>query len=218
MELQPLRIAGNIMNKPIFGGMQRMNSELMNPIDQVLPLCVLDLILELSLPEGEDRDHWYSNLMVEGLHTSAISKIGSYLVIGFCGDPLIDRQQDFAQMLVRHGVQINGRFDMVGFHGIEIVNPKMDALFVLVGGRVRDVEVNPAAVVEVYYDGKPPRDGGRQFGWPVDTDPCYVSTLRVTSLETTGFHGVALGFASVVGNSKVLVTVPSGLRTRFVCA
>jgi hypothetical protein len=129
MELQPLRIAGNIMNKPIFGGMQRTNSKLMNPIDQVLPLCVLDLILELSLPEGEDRDHWYSNPMVEGLHTSAISKIGSCLVIGLCGDPLIDRQQDFAQMLVRHGVQIDGRFDIVGFHGIEIVNPEMDALF-----------------------------------------------------------------------------------------
>ena len=117
------------MNQPIFGGMQRTNLELMNPIDQVLPLCVLDLILELSLPEGEDRDHWYSNPMVEGPHTSAISKIGRCLVIGFCGDPLIDRQQDFAQMLVRHGVQIDGRFDIVGFHGIEIVNPEMDALF-----------------------------------------------------------------------------------------
>uniref|UniRef100_A0A2N9G1V6 Alpha/beta hydrolase fold-3 domain-containing protein n=1 Tax=Fagus sylvatica TaxID=28930 RepID=A0A2N9G1V6_FAGSY len=97
MELQPLRIAGNIMNQPMF--------------------------------EGEDRDHWYSNPMVEGPHTSAISKIGSCLVIGFCGDPMIDRQQDFAEMLVRHGVQIDGRFDIVGFHGIEFINPKMDALF-----------------------------------------------------------------------------------------
>ncbi|GMY09416.1 probable carboxylesterase 9 [Fagus crenata] len=79
MELQPLRIAGNIMNQPMFGGMQRTNSELMNPMNQVLPLCALDL--------------------------------------------------DFAQMLVRHGVQIEGRFDIVGLHGIEFINPKMDALF-----------------------------------------------------------------------------------------
>ncbi|GMY09414.1 probable carboxylesterase 9 [Fagus crenata] len=129
MELQPLRIAGNIMNQPMFGGMQRTNSELMNPMNQVLPLCALDLVWELSLPEGEDRDHWYCNPMVEGSHTSAISKIGSCLVIGFCGGPMIDRQQDFAQMLVRHGVQIDGRFDTVGLHGIEFINPKMDALF-----------------------------------------------------------------------------------------
>ena len=52
-------------------------------------------------------------------------------------------------------------------------NLARDLQAVLVGGRVRDVEVNPAAVVEVYYDGKPPRDGGRLFGWPVDTDPCF---------------------------------------------
>ena len=52
-------------------------------------------------------------------------------------------------------------------------NLARDLRAVSVGGRVRDVEVNPAAEVEVYYDGKPPRDGGRQFGWPVDTDPCF---------------------------------------------
>nr|POE90839.1 putative carboxylesterase 9 [Quercus suber] len=122
MELEPLRIAGNIMNQPMFGGMQRTNSELQNYGDVMLPLCAQDLAWKLSLPEGEDRDHWYCNPMVEGPHTGAISKLGRCLVIESRGDPLIDRQQEFATMLIRHEVQTEVQFDPLGCHAIEIID------------------------------------------------------------------------------------------------
>ena len=106
----------------MFGGMQRTNSELQNFGDVILPLCAQDLAWKLSLPEGEDRDHWYCNPMVEGPHTSAISKLGRCLVIESRGDPLIDRQQEFATMLIRHEVQTEVQFDPLGCHAIEIID------------------------------------------------------------------------------------------------
>ncbi|XP_075675279.1 putative carboxylesterase 9 [Castanea sativa] len=121
-ELEPLRIAGNIMNQPLFGGMERTNSEIQSIKDPMLPLCVQDMFWELSLPEGVDRDIWYCNPMVEGPHTSAISKLGRCLVIGFCGDAIIDRQQEFVTMLVKHGVQIEAQFSNIGFHAIELID------------------------------------------------------------------------------------------------
>ena len=122
MELEPLRIAGNIMNQPLFGGMERTNSEMQSIDDPSFPLCVQDMFWELSLPEGVDRDIWYCNPMVEGPYTSAISKLGRCLVIGFCGDALIDRHQEFVTMLVKHQVQIEAQFSNIGFHAIELID------------------------------------------------------------------------------------------------
>ena len=124
MELEPLKIVGNIMNQPMFGGMERTSSELQNCADPVLPLCVQDLVWEFSLPKGENRDHWYCNPIVEGPHTSAINKLCRCLVIGFYGDAMLDRQQDFVTMLMRHEVQVDAMFHDSGFNAMEIVNPE----------------------------------------------------------------------------------------------
>ena len=122
MELAPLKIVGNIMNQPLFGGIVRTNSELQNSADPLLPLCAQDLVWEFCLPKGENRDHWYCNPILEGPHTSAISKLGRCLVIGFCGDFMFDRQQEFIKLLMMHGVQIEELFHDFGFHCIDLVD------------------------------------------------------------------------------------------------
>ncbi|KAF3956943.1 hypothetical protein CMV_017997 [Castanea mollissima] len=122
-ELEPLRIAGSIMNQPLFSGKERTNSEIQSCDDPVLPLCAQDMFWELALPEGEDRDIWYCNPMVEGPHTSAISKLCRCLVIGFTEDPTMDRLQEFVAMLVNHRVPIEAQFNYPGFHGIDMVDP-----------------------------------------------------------------------------------------------
>ena len=122
MELAPLKIVGNIMNQPLFGGIVRTNSELQNSADPLLPLCAQDLVWEFCLPKGENRDHWYCNPILEGPHTSAISNLGRCLVIGFCGDFMFDRQQEFIKLLMMHGVQIEELFHDFGFHCIDLVD------------------------------------------------------------------------------------------------
>uniref|UniRef100_A0A7N2MC42 Alpha/beta hydrolase fold-3 domain-containing protein n=1 Tax=Quercus lobata TaxID=97700 RepID=A0A7N2MC42_QUELO len=49
MELEPLKIVGNIMNEPMFGGMERKKLELQNRMDPAFPFCAYDLTWELSL-------------------------------------------------------------------------------------------------------------------------------------------------------------------------
>lgn len=124
LELEPLNIAGIIMNQPMFGGMQRTKSELRFATDQLLPLPVVDLMWDLVLPKGACRDHWYCNPMYDGAHKQMISQLGRCLVIGFGGDPLIDRQQEFVTLLLTSGVQVDSRFDEVGFHIIDMIDPR----------------------------------------------------------------------------------------------
>ncbi|KAI3444646.1 hypothetical protein Pfo_001311 [Paulownia fortunei] len=124
LELQPLKVAGAILNQPFFGAKQRTKSELKLATDQYFPLPVQDLLWELALPVGTDRDHRYSNPFVDKLMREKVKNIGRCLVIGFGGDPLIDRQQDFVQMLVQEGVLVEARFDDVGFHGIDMIDSR----------------------------------------------------------------------------------------------
>ncbi|KAJ4848479.1 hypothetical protein Tsubulata_003352 [Turnera subulata] len=124
LDLSPLKVAGLIMNQPLFGGKQRTQSEMKYATDQILPLPVLDLIWELALPKGTDRGHRYCNPMVDGPHREMLHNLPRSLVIGFGMDPLIDRQQDFVEMLALNGAQVEAQFDQVGFHRIELVDTK----------------------------------------------------------------------------------------------
>ncbi|OIW20647.1 hypothetical protein TanjilG_18585 [Lupinus angustifolius] len=123
LDLEPLRISGVILNQPMFGGEKRTSSELRFATDQILPLPVLDLMWELVLPKETDRDHRYCNPLVKGPHLDMVKKLKRVLIIGYGGDILVDRQQDLVTMLVKCGVQVEARFDPVGFHNIDMVDP-----------------------------------------------------------------------------------------------
>ncbi|KAL5727800.1 hypothetical protein ACHQM5_000951 [Ranunculus cassubicifolius] len=122
LKLSPLIIKGLIINQPYFGGLKRTQSELNLVNDKVLPLNMTDLMWELALPKGSDRNHEYCYPMVEG--SSLEDKIG---LLGRCfvsvrgKDPLMDRQKEFVEMLVRKGVDVVHWFEPEGCHGMEIL-------------------------------------------------------------------------------------------------
>ncbi|XP_022759525.1 probable carboxylesterase 9 [Durio zibethinus] len=121
-DIKPLNIIGIFMNQPMFGGKQRMPSELKYATDQLIPLPALDLLWELALPKGTDRDHRFCNPLENGPYKSKVSSIGRCLVIAFNMDPMLDRLQAFVETLVKQGVQVEARFDVVGFHDIDLVD------------------------------------------------------------------------------------------------
>lgn len=128
-KIEPLKIVGMIMNQPFIGGKKRTKSELKLATDQYFPLPVIDLLWELALPRGMDRDHRFCNPLTEN-NKEKLKSIGRCLVIGFGGDPLIDRQQEFVKMLVMSGVMVEAKFDDVGFHNIDMIDPRRAAAII----------------------------------------------------------------------------------------
>ncbi|XP_059284132.1 carboxylesterase 1 [Lycium ferocissimum] len=126
--LKPLDIKGLILNQPFFGGTERTQSELKLVNDKVLPPIVSDVMWELGLPEGVDRDHEYSNPMV-GIKSNTnlfdqVKLLGwKILVTGCDGDPLIDRQINLVRVLKELGVQIVGSFTHGAYHGSVVSDP-----------------------------------------------------------------------------------------------
>ena len=120
--LGPLNIKGLILQQPFFGGTQRSESELRLVDDPKLPLCVTDLMWELSLPIGVDRDHEYCNPTVGG-GSKLLEKIRllgwKVLVTGCDGDHLFDHQVKLAKLLEEHGVHVVGHFGVGGCHGVD---------------------------------------------------------------------------------------------------
>lgn len=74
------------------------------------------------MPLGVDRDHKYSNPRVD-IQREAFEKMKSQdwrvVVTGCEGDPLIDRQMDLMRLLEENGVQVVGKFEEGGCHGID---------------------------------------------------------------------------------------------------
>ncbi|KAL6980317.1 hypothetical protein U1Q18_021958, partial [Sarracenia purpurea var. burkii] len=101
---------------------RRTKSELKYATDQALPLPAINLYWELALPPGTNRDHRYSNPMVDGPHREKIKSLGRCLVIGFGGDPMVDKQQELVKMLALNGVPVEARFDDIGFHMIDLID------------------------------------------------------------------------------------------------
>ncbi|KAE8022390.1 hypothetical protein FH972_008192 [Carpinus fangiana] len=124
--LEPLKIRGLILQQPFFGGIQRAGSELTHINDPFLPPCVTDLMWELSLPIGVDRDHEYCNPTVGGgsMLLEKIKVLGWRIFVSGCdGDPLFDRQVELVKMLEQKGVYVSGHFGVGDFHGVEYGDP-----------------------------------------------------------------------------------------------
>ncbi|CAJ2666788.1 unnamed protein product [Trifolium pratense] len=137
-DLEPLKIQGLILRQPFFGGKERTKSELKLENDQVIPLCVNDLLWELALPIGVDRDHEYCNLTVgNGLEKfDKIRTLGwKVLISGNGGDPLVDREKELAQLMEEEGVHVVKDFEDDGSHGVEYSDPlKAKKLIELITG------------------------------------------------------------------------------------
>ncbi|KAK1362072.1 Alpha/beta hydrolase-3 [Heracleum sosnowskyi] len=126
VEISPLKIKGTILIQPFFGGTKRTESELILVKDKVLPLNVNDIMWDLALPVGADRDHEYCNLMVESELGACdwIKKLGWRVMVQGCdGDPLLDRQVELVKLMQQKGIEVVSKFDEAGCHAIEVLDP-----------------------------------------------------------------------------------------------
>ena len=131
----PLKIKGLILHHPFFGGLERTGSELRLGAGSGFNLKGCDLMWELSLPVGADRDHEYCNPVVRG-ESGQLDRVRvldwRVLVTGCFGDLLIDRQMEFKKMLEEKGLKTVAHFGE-GHHGMEISEPlKAKELFVII--------------------------------------------------------------------------------------
>ncbi|KAK4280446.1 hypothetical protein QN277_012071 [Acacia crassicarpa] len=132
---EPLKIRGLILVQPFVGGMERCGSELRLVNDPVLPLCVTDLMWELSLPVGSNRDHEYCNPTAgRNDEKKKMEKMRGFgwrvMMVGVGGDPLVDRQKEMVTWLEENGVRVEASFEAGYNHGVELRNPvKQKELF-----------------------------------------------------------------------------------------
>lgn len=134
-EWSNITIRGLILHQPFFGGVNRTQSEIRMVKDKVLPLPVTDLLWDLALPVGVDRDHQYCNLETRSSYYSddvfeMVKGLGWKFVVSGCdGDPLVDRQKQLVEMLKGKGIDVVGDFHDGGFHGIELSNDSRANVF-----------------------------------------------------------------------------------------
>ena len=115
------------MDEPGFTGSERTESELRLANDAHLPTIVIDLIWELSLPKGADRDHEYCNPTAEGESSPSWDKIRSLgcrvMLVGCDGDPMIVRHVALVEWLKKMGVEVVAHFDAGGHHALKLIDP-----------------------------------------------------------------------------------------------
>ncbi|PIN00417.1 Arylacetamide deacetylase [Handroanthus impetiginosus] len=129
LDLRPMKIVGLITNQAFFGGVRRTESELKLINDHLVPLHVADMMWSLALPEGADRGHEYCDMFAGGPHHEKIGRLPASIVIGYSGDPLVDRQKEFAKMLAARGVKVTPHFVDGGHHAVEIIDPEFAQAF-----------------------------------------------------------------------------------------
>lgn len=120
--LAPVKIKGLILQQPFFGAAERTGSELKSD-GRIFTLNMSDLMWELSLPIGVDRDHEYCNPTVGNKSSlwSEIKRLGWKIMVTGCdGDPLIDHQVKFVKNLKEGGIDVISRFCEGFYHGYEL--------------------------------------------------------------------------------------------------
>ncbi|KAH9678114.1 putative carboxylesterase 120 [Citrus sinensis] len=133
-DLLPLKIRGLILLKPFFGGVKRTESELRLANQPILPPSSTDLLWQLALPIGADRDHEYCNPTARG----GSKVLGQFRLLGWrvmvtggSEDTLFDRQVDLAKMMEQKGVNVVSYFDDSG-HSLLRDPIKLEALHVTI--------------------------------------------------------------------------------------
>nr|AFK45612.1 unknown [Lotus japonicus] len=133
---QVSNIQGLILVQPFFSGTLRTGSELRMVNDSHLSLCSNDMLWELSLPVGVNRDNEYCNPAVGNgpVRLEEIKRLGwRILVTGCSGDPLMDRQVGLVRLMQKEGVRVVGHFTEGDYHGVQDSEPlKAKQLFVVI--------------------------------------------------------------------------------------
>lgn len=119
-DLRPLEIRGVVLNEPFFGSAARTPSEAAAAATD-LPLN--DLLWELALPEGADRDHPFCNPLLLRRHWRPRRWLPRCLLRCYLGDPLIDRLRALAGELRDQAPEVVALLDADGFHSAELYDP-----------------------------------------------------------------------------------------------
>ncbi|KAK9672702.1 hypothetical protein RND81_12G118300 [Saponaria officinalis] len=128
----PLVIKGLVLIQPFFGGVRRSGSELRLDNSGGIPLVVADLMWNLSLPIGVNRDYFYCNpFSGDGLgQVRGIRELGwRVAVVGCDGDSLFDRQVELVEWLRKLGVNVIGDFSKGKYHGVFVNDYAISELF-----------------------------------------------------------------------------------------
>ncbi|KAI6669220.1 hypothetical protein NL676_004105 [Syzygium grande] len=133
-DLEPLVIRGLILHHPFFGRSLRTESEVRLFNNPTLPVNGADLLWELALPAGADRDHEYCNpTSVDRSEEWERMRAKGWrvVVVAGAGDPMIDQQRELAAELEAKGVDVVGIFGGEGdYHGVEVLEPAKGELLV----------------------------------------------------------------------------------------
>ncbi|BAS83296.1 Os03g0252100, partial [Oryza sativa Japonica Group] len=127
-----VELRGLILNQPHHGGVKRTAAEESSVDDRVLPLPANDLLWELALPLGADRDHEYCNpeTMLAGVDAARLRRLPPCLVLGRMKDPPRDRQRTLVEALQKAGVTVEAKLDGAGYHAMELFKEDRAAEFI----------------------------------------------------------------------------------------
>ncbi|CAM0872305.1 unnamed protein product [Alopecurus aequalis] len=126
-----VELRGLILNQAHHSGVERTAAEQASVDDRVLPLPANDLLWELALPVGADRDHEYCNpeTMLAGVSAARLRRLPPCLVLGRKKDPPRDRQRVLVAALREAGVDVEARMDGAGYHAMELFKANCAAEF-----------------------------------------------------------------------------------------
>jgi acetyl esterase/lipase len=129
---QGVALSGVVLNQPHGGGVARTPAEEASVDDRVLPLPANDLLWDLALPVGADRDHEFCNpaAMLDAVGEARLRRLPPCLVLGRRKDPPRDRTRAFLEALQRAGVAVEARMDGAGYHAMELFKPNCAAEFI----------------------------------------------------------------------------------------